>query len=57
MAEDNGFNEKLDMALAALRKLAREERENKTVGQASLTIDLQQGGITDSRVGFVRKIK
>lgn len=57
MAEENGFDEKLDKALAALKKLAREERENKTIGQASLTIDLQQGGITDSRIGFVRKIK
>ncbi len=50
-------DDRLSKAIAAFEKTAREEREKKTVGQATLTVDFQQGGITDTRIGVVRKIK
>ncbi len=49
--------DKLLKALAAFERAAREEREKKTVGQLTLTLDLAQGGINGSKIGVVRNIK
>ncbi len=49
--------DQLAKALTAFEKIAREEREKKTVGQLTLTLDLTQGGINGSKIGVVRNIK
>ncbi len=51
------IDDKLTKAIAAFEKAAREEREKKTVGQLTLTLDLAQGGINGSKIGVVRNIK
>lgn len=49
--------DKLQKVLTETRDLMREAREKKATGTATITIDLQQGGITGAKVGLVRIVK
>ncbi len=51
------LEDKTQKILTDVKDILREAKEKKATGQATVTVDLHQGGITSVKVGLVRITK